>query len=109
MYPSPTQFNRTGRRVDPSLPRARGFPSAVPFPQTIPFRHLREPLDHDQIRARNDESKDAKADAPKSKETTVLIVGAGAAGIGVAALLSQCGVDNVVIERGRIGESFLSW
>ena len=50
-----------------------------------------------------------KADVTKSKETSVLIVGAGPAGIGVAALLAQCGVDCVVLERGRVGESFLRW
>ena len=39
----------------------------------------------------------------------MLIVGAGPAGLGAAALLKKCGVPCVVIERGRIGESFLSW
>jgi len=46
---------------------------------------------------------------PEFEETSVLIVGAGPAGIGAASLLKQCGVPCVIIERGRIGESLLSW
>ena len=39
----------------------------------------------------------------------VVIIGAGPAGIGVAALLSQCAIPSLVLERGRIGESMLRW
>ncbi len=39
----------------------------------------------------------------------VVVVGAGAAGIGVGAALSHLDVDFVVIERGEIGESFRGW
>ncbi|MEM7775310.1 MAG: NAD(P)-binding domain-containing protein [Pseudomonadota bacterium] len=39
----------------------------------------------------------------------VVIVGAGPAGIGVAALLSQCAIPALILERGRIGESLLRW
>ena len=39
----------------------------------------------------------------------MVIIGAGPAGIGLASLLAQCGVASVVLERGRVGESFLSW
>ena len=39
----------------------------------------------------------------------VVVIGAGPAGIGVAALLVQCGIPALVLERGRIGESLLQW
>jgi len=39
----------------------------------------------------------------------VVVVGAGPAGLGCAALLKQCSVECIVLERGRIGESFLQW
>ncbi|MBK18368.1 MAG: hypothetical protein CMM52_05975 [Rhodospirillaceae bacterium] len=39
----------------------------------------------------------------------VIIVGSGPAGVGVAALLSQCAIPAVILERGRIGESFYRW
>jgi thioredoxin reductase len=39
----------------------------------------------------------------------VIILGAGAAGIGVAALLSECEIPPLILERGRIGESFHRW
>ncbi|MBQ4835508.1 NAD(P)/FAD-dependent oxidoreductase [Pseudoalteromonas luteoviolacea] len=45
-------------------------------------------------------------------ETQVVIVGAGPAGLGCAALLKQMGIkgkDLIVLERGEIGESFLRW
>ncbi len=43
------------------------------------------------------------------KTHPVIIVGAGPAGIGTAALLSRCAIPSLVLERGRIGESFLQW
>ncbi|MEM8575319.1 MAG: NAD(P)/FAD-dependent oxidoreductase [Pseudomonadota bacterium] len=43
-------------------------------------------------------------------EVTVAIVGGGPAGLGVARVLRDLGVPNVwVLERGRIGQSFLNW
>lgn len=39
----------------------------------------------------------------------VIVVGAGPAGIGVAALLTRCEIPVLILERGRIGESFLRW
>jgi len=39
----------------------------------------------------------------------VVIIGAGPAGIGIAALLSQCAIPTLILERGRVGESFLKW
>ncbi len=39
----------------------------------------------------------------------VIIVGAGPAGVGVAALLSQCAIPALILERGAVGESFLRW
>ncbi|MBO6920373.1 MAG: NAD(P)-binding domain-containing protein [Rhizobiaceae bacterium] len=39
----------------------------------------------------------------------VVIVGAGPAGIGVAALLTQCGIPHIILERNRIGTSFHRW
>ena len=39
----------------------------------------------------------------------VVIIGAGPAGIGTAALLSECAIPALVIERGRIGESMRRW
>ncbi len=39
----------------------------------------------------------------------VIVVGAGPAGIGVAALLEKCAIPALVLERGRIGESFFQW
>lgn len=44
-----------------------------------------------------------------SQPLPVIIVGAGPAGIGCAALLSECEVPAIVLERGRIGESFHRW
>ena len=41
--------------------------------------------------------------------TSVLIVGSGPAGIGVASLLSQTGIDYVVLEKNDIGSSFTDW
>jgi len=46
---------------------------------------------------------------PGPTKVTVVIVGGGASGVGLGALLAQCGMDHVVVERGRVGESFLSW
>ncbi|MEM8834105.1 MAG: NAD(P)/FAD-dependent oxidoreductase [Pseudomonadota bacterium] len=39
----------------------------------------------------------------------VIIIGAGPAGIGVAALLSQCAIPTLVLERGHVGESLKKW
>jgi thioredoxin reductase len=46
----------------------------------------------------------------KAKLYDVIIVGAGAAGIGCALVLRDLGIDNyTILERGKIGESFLMW
>lgn len=39
----------------------------------------------------------------------IVIVGAGAAGIGMGVLLKRLGLPFVIIEQGNIGESFLQW
>ncbi len=39
----------------------------------------------------------------------IIIVGAGPAGVGMACLLKRCKVDAIILDQGRIGESFLSW
>ncbi len=40
----------------------------------------------------------------------VVIVGAGAAGIGIAAMLKELGVERmVVLERGEVGATFNKW
>ncbi|MEM9468851.1 MAG: NAD(P)/FAD-dependent oxidoreductase [Pseudomonadota bacterium] len=44
-----------------------------------------------------------------SKIHPVVIIGAGPAGIGIAALFSQCVIPALVLERGRVGESLLKW
>lgn len=41
--------------------------------------------------------------------TNVIIVGSGPAGIGVASLLNQTGINYVVLEKSEIGASFLDW
>ena len=42
--------------------------------------------------------------------TTVLIVGAGPAGIGAAICLEELGIkDYKIIDKGSIGESFKNW
>ena len=41
--------------------------------------------------------------------SSVIIVGAGPAGIGVASLLEQTGIDYVILEKKVIGTSFLKW
>ena len=44
------------------------------------------------------------------KTYDVVVVGAGAAGVGIAAMLTDFGVDNmVVLERDRVGSSFDRW
>jgi flavin-dependent dehydrogenase len=43
------------------------------------------------------------------KTATVIVIGAGPAGVGTAALLEKCGLDVVVLERGEVGQSFLTW
>lgn len=43
------------------------------------------------------------------RKATVIIVGAGPAGLGTAALLKQCGIDVVVLERGEVGQTFKAW
>ena len=43
------------------------------------------------------------------KKYPVIIIGAGPAGIGVAALLAQANIPAIILERGRIGESFHLW
>ena len=44
-----------------------------------------------------------------AKEATVIIIGAGPAGMGTAALLKQCGIKCIVLERGEVGQSFKAW
>ncbi len=40
----------------------------------------------------------------------IIIIGAGAAGIGFGACLKKCGIDDfVILEKGVIGDSFLKW
>ena len=39
----------------------------------------------------------------------IIVVGGGPAGIGIASLLWQCVMPALVLERGRIGESFHRW
>lgn len=40
----------------------------------------------------------------------IIIVGAGAAGVGMGILLEKCGVKNyLILERSQIGASFASW
>ncbi|MEL7042399.1 MAG: NAD(P)-binding domain-containing protein [Pseudomonadota bacterium] len=43
------------------------------------------------------------------KTHPIIIVGAGPAGIGIGALLSQCALPALILERGRVGESLLRW
>ena len=50
-----------------------------------------------------------RAARPIPREATVIVIGAGPAGIGTAALLEQCGIDVVVLERGEVGQSFKAW
>jgi putative flavoprotein involved in K+ transport len=42
-------------------------------------------------------------------ESDVLVVGAGPAGIGVAATLRRIGVEATILDRHAVGASFLSW
>ncbi len=39
----------------------------------------------------------------------IIIVGAGPAGIGIATLLARCEIPTIILEQGRIGESFHRW
>jgi len=42
----------------------------------------------------------------------IAIIGAGAAGVGMSIALQQLGLDNedmVVLDKGKIGQSFLNW
>ncbi|MEM9262908.1 MAG: NAD(P)/FAD-dependent oxidoreductase [Pseudomonadota bacterium] len=39
----------------------------------------------------------------------VIIVGAGPSGIGIGALLAQCAIPSLILERGTVGQSLLSW
>jgi len=50
-----------------------------------------------------------KEPASTVTETTVIIVGAGPAGLGIGGLLKQSGLDCILLERGKVGQSFLSW
>ena len=49
------------------------------------------------------------AKPPEVREATVIVVGAGPAGLGTAALLEKCGIDVVVLERGEVGQTFKAW
>ncbi len=45
-----------------------------------------------------------------SKEFDAIIVGAGAAGIGVGIALQHAGVENfLIVDRDTVGSSFISW
>ncbi len=45
-----------------------------------------------------------------TKSYDVLVIGGGAAGVGVAVTLKHAGIENfAVLERGRVGASFASW
>ena len=45
-----------------------------------------------------------------SKEFNVIIIGAGAAGIGVGIALEHAGVENfLIVDRDTVGSSFTSW
>jgi putative flavoprotein involved in K+ transport len=46
---------------------------------------------------------------PAASTNDVLIVGAGPAGLGVAAALARVGIDAVVLDRDGIGASFRAW
>ncbi|MEM1259661.1 MAG: NAD(P)/FAD-dependent oxidoreductase [Bacteroidota bacterium] len=41
--------------------------------------------------------------------SSVIIVGSGPAGIGVASLLNQTDIDYIILEKNAIGSSFLEW
>ncbi|MEO1305800.1 MAG: NAD(P)/FAD-dependent oxidoreductase [Pseudomonadota bacterium] len=43
------------------------------------------------------------------KTHPIIVIGAGPAGIGIGALLAQCALPALILERGRIGESLLQW
>ncbi len=43
------------------------------------------------------------------EETDIVIVGAGAAGIGMGVLLKKMGLDFVILEKDCVGSSFLKW
>lgn len=42
-------------------------------------------------------------------ESTVVIVGAGPAGLGVALVLQKLGIDCIILERDQVGSSFKKW
>ena len=45
-----------------------------------------------------------------SKKFDVIIIGAGAAGIGVGIALEHAGVENfLIVDRGTVGSMFKSW
>ena len=45
-----------------------------------------------------------------SKEFDVIVVGAGAAGIGVGITLENVGIENfLIVDRDTVGSSFISW
>lgn len=43
------------------------------------------------------------------EETDIVIVGAGAAGIGMGVIFSKMGLDFVILEKDCVGSSFLNW
>ncbi|MEL6686294.1 MAG: NAD(P)/FAD-dependent oxidoreductase [Pseudomonadota bacterium] len=43
------------------------------------------------------------------KTHPIIIIGAGPAGVGIGALLSKCALPALILERGRVAESLLSW
>ncbi len=41
--------------------------------------------------------------------TDIVIVGAGAAGLGIASILNETNVNYVVLDKGNVGNSFNKW
>ncbi|WP_109832464.1 NAD(P)/FAD-dependent oxidoreductase [Reichenbachiella versicolor] len=45
----------------------------------------------------------------ENNKTDVIVVGAGAAGLGVSVILSKLGLDFIVLEKDEVGASFKKW